>query len=189
MTAEMREIPLDARNTRIAFRVRWFGVIPVTGRFEALQGVLVLPAGSLDDATLSVGVDAASITTGISLRDRHLRGPRFLDCRRFPRISFSSTRIVREAGAVQVEGTLSLRGVDQFVIVRCPVRDAARPDATIALCSPLEISRQRFGIGKPHGILAWSPLFSAIANRIHVDIAVTVPAIHALPALLPALGR
>lgn len=189
MTTERREIPLDAHNTRVAFRVRWFGIVPVTGHFGALQGVLSLPAGGLDEATVSVDVDPASIDTGIALRDRHLRGPRFLDIRRFPRIGFNSTRIVRQNGAVHVEGTLSLRGVDQFVIARCPVRENPGAGGTLALDGRLQLSRRRFGIGTPRGILAWSPLFGAISDDIQVEVAVIVQAIHALPALLPALGR
>lgn len=189
MTTERREIPLDARNTQVTFRVRWFGIFPVTGCFGALHGVLSLPAGGLDEATVSVDVDPASIETGIALRDRHLRGPRFLDIRHFPRIGFNSTRIVRQNGAIQVEGTLSLRGVDQFVIARCPVRENPGHGGTLALDGQLRLSRHRFGIGTPGGILAWSPLFGAISDDIHVEVAVTVQAIHALPALLPALGR
>ena len=34
-TAEIREIPFDAQTAEVVFRVRWFGVIPVTGRFTA----------------------------------------------------------------------------------------------------------------------------------------------------------
>lgn len=190
MTAELREITLDAHNAQVAFQVRWFGVIVVTGRFGSLHGVLSLPTEGLDDAIVSVDVDAASITTGIGLRDRHLRGPRFLDSARYPSLSFRSTRVARNDGAIFAEGMLRIRDVEQFVIVRCPVRESGRISGdTLLVGGTLALSRERFGIGKPHGILAYSPLFSAIADEIHVDIAVTVPANRAVPALLPALGR
>jgi len=191
MTAEIREIPFDAQTAQVVFRVQWFGVIPVTGRFTSLHGQLSMPREGLDGATVSIDVDAASIESGIALRDRHLRGPRFLDSSRFPFISFRSTRITPNDGAVHVEGMLSLRGVEQVVAFHCLVRSPAGNGSgdTLSLAATLQVSRRHFGVGKPRGVLAYSPLFSAIADVVRVDARVSVPAIRALPALLPALGR
>jgi polyisoprenoid-binding protein YceI len=191
MTAETREIPFDAQTAEVVFRVQWFGVIPVTGRFASLHGQLSMPRDGLDGATVSIDVDAASIDSGIALRDRHLRGPRFLDSSRFPFISFRSTRISPNEGAIHVEGILSLRGVEQVVAFHCLVRGSAGNGSgdTLSLAAALQVSRRDFGVGKPRGVLAYSPLFSAIADAVRVDVRVSVPAIRALPALLPALGR
>jgi polyisoprenoid-binding protein YceI len=190
MKRAIREIVLDDRNTRVAFSVRWFGVLSVTGTFPGLHGVLTLPADGLDDASVSIDVEAGAVATGIALRDRHLRGPRFLDSARHPFISFRSSRLVREDGHVSVEGTLSLRGIEQFVTSRCPVREGSLDGAnTLAFQSTLQVSRQHFGVGLARGSLAFRPLAHAISDTVTVDIAVSVPAIQALPALLPALGR
>ena len=191
MTAEIREIPFDAQTAEVVFRVQWFGVIPVTGRFTALQGQLSMPHDGLDGATISVDVAAASIDSGIALRDRHLRGPRFLDSDRHPFISFRSTRIRPNDGAIHVDGVLSLRGVEHPVAFHCVVDgpDGNGNGDTLSLHATLQVSRTRFGVGTPRGILAYSPLFSAISDAVRVDARVSVPAIRALPALLPALGR
>lgn len=191
MTAEIREIPFDAQTAQVMFRVQWFGVIPVTGRFASLHGQLSMPREGLEDATVSIDVDAASIETGIALRDRHLCGPHFLDTGRYPFISFRSTRITPNDGVIHVEGMLSLRGVEQFVAFHCLVQGSETNGSgdMLSLDATLQVSRAHFGVGTPHGILAYSPLFSAIADTVRVDLRVSVPAIRALPALLPALGR
>jgi polyisoprenoid-binding protein YceI len=191
MTAEIREIPFDAQTAQVVFRVQWFGVIPVTGRFTAVQGQLSMPRDGLDGATISVDVDAASVDSGIALRDRHLRGPRFLDSARYPFISFRSTRIRPNDGTIHVEGVLSVRGVEQTVAFHCVVNGPAGNGNgdTLSLHATMRVSRTRFGVGRPRGILTYSPLFSAIADVVRVDARVSVPAIRALPALLPALGR
>lgn len=191
MIAETRQIPFDAQTAQVEFRVQWFGVIPVTGRFTSLHGQLSMPREGLDSATVSIDVDAASIETGIALRDRHLRGPRFLDSSRYPFISFRSTRITPNEGAIHLEGMLSLRGVEQLITFHCLVRGSEGNGSgeTLSLDATLPVSRTRFGVGRPDGILAYSPLFSAIADAVRVDVRLSVPAIRALPALLPALGR
>jgi polyisoprenoid-binding protein YceI len=191
MTAEIREIPFDAQTAEVVFRVRWFGVIPVTGRFTALSGQLSMPRDGLDGATISVDVHAASIQSGIALRDRHLRGPRFLDSDRYPFISFRSTRIRPNDGVIHVEGVLSVRGIEQPVAFHCVVNglEGNGNVDTLSLHATLEVSRTRFGVGAPRGLLKYSPLFSAIADVVRVEAQVSAPAIRALPALLPALGR
>jgi polyisoprenoid-binding protein YceI len=191
MIAETRQIPFDAQTALVEFRVQWFGVIPVIGRFTSLHGQLSMPREGLDGATVSIDVDAASIETGIALRDRHLRGPHFLDSNRYPFISFRSTRITPNEGAIHLEGMLSLRGVEQLIAFHCLVRGSEGNGGgeTLSLDATLPVSRTRFGVGRPDGILAYSPLFSAIADAVRVDVRLSVPAIRALPALLPALGR
>ena len=77
MDTPRETLTLDPANARVRFSVRWFGVITVRGSFGALRGTVEARNGSQPD--VSIEVDSQSVKTGISLRDRHLRGMRFLD--------------------------------------------------------------------------------------------------------------
>jgi polyisoprenoid-binding protein YceI len=55
--------------------VRWLGGMMVRGRFTDVSGVIHLPTDDDDTVAVTVEIRADSVRTGISLRDRHLRGP------------------------------------------------------------------------------------------------------------------
>ncbi len=184
-------VTLDSRNTSVAFAVRWWGLLTVRGHFEELNGELIIPNGEISTATMRLEVCADSVSTGIALRDRHLRGPQFLDAKRYPRITFSSTQVERLDGAITVTGHLSLRGAERVIVARCPLGYAEGEGigSTVSMATELAIPRLPHGVGSAVGLQRLNPLLAAIGDRVSVSIRVLVPASRLLPALLPALGR
>jgi polyisoprenoid-binding protein YceI len=145
----------------------------------------------VEQAEIEVSVDAPSLGTGISLRDRHLRGPQFLDSARYPTISFRSTRVERPNGLLIVSGTLMLRGQERDVRATCPVTwangDGDRSHVRVG--ARLVVPRLPHGIGVARGLERLNPLLYAIGPEVTVRVEVLVPSMQLLPALLPALGR
>jgi polyisoprenoid-binding protein YceI len=184
-------VTLDARNTSVEFAVRWWGALTVRGRFDRLSGELIIPNGDISTASLRLDVEADSVHTGIGLRDHHLRGPQFLDAERYPRISFTSTRIERVNGAISVAGHLSLRGAERVVVAECPIGYAEGEGigSTVSLWTEFNVPRLPHGVGSAEGLHKLNPLLRAISDEVHVSIRLLVPASRLLPALLPALGR
>lgn len=67
-----------------------------------------------------IKIPVVSIHTGIEKRDRHLRGPDWLDAKRNPFIEFQSTRIVPvkdKAGTYKIQGLMTIHGVTRRVSV------------------------------------------------------------------------
>ena len=184
-------VTLNPQNTAVAFAVPWWGVITVRGRFEQVAGELIIPNGDLSVASLRLDVEAGSIRTGIGLRDRHLRGPDFLDARRFPIIRFRSLRMERVNGAIEVAGHLTLRGTEREIAARVPlgIPEGSGADSTVALATYIQVPRLPHQIGLAQGIHRLNPLLHAIGSQVGVSIRLLVPAARLLPALLPALGR
>ena len=75
--------------------VRWLGGLIVRGRFMDVRGTIHVPVRDDDTAAVTVEIRADSVRTGISLRDRHLRGPLFLDAARHPLITFRGGDVMR----------------------------------------------------------------------------------------------
>ena len=186
MSTTDKPLVLDAGNMRIDFHVRWFRYFPVHGTFARLHGTLV-PANGQGTPELRVDVDAATVRTGLDLRDRHLRSARFLHADLHPYISFRSDSIRREGGMLVVEGTLSLRGVESRVRSTCPINEVGAGGPLVEVCGSIVVSRRRFGVGIPHGLGALNPLFLVIADDVHVDVRMTIPADRLLP-LRAAVG-
>ncbi len=65
---------------------------------------------------MHVIIDAASIDTGVRLRDDHLRSGDFLDAVRHPTVEFYSERFIHRSGSSwAVAGALTLHGVSRSV--------------------------------------------------------------------------
>ncbi|MEO7965751.1 MAG: YceI family protein [Gemmatimonadaceae bacterium] len=181
---------LDTRNTRVTFECS-LGPLTVRGIFRELSGQLLLPNADIERASVSIDVLAASIDTGLPMRDRHLRGVSFLDSQHTPFVSYRSERVARNNGTLLVEGILSLRGVEREVSTTLPVAWAEQQGVagTLSLTTALTITRADYAVGVPRGIDILNPIFLAVGPVVVVQIEVVVPATRLLPALLPALGR
>jgi polyisoprenoid-binding protein YceI len=186
-----RAITLDARNTTIAFSVPWIPFTIVRGTFGELHGLLAVPDDDIEHATLSLDVAAASVTTGVALRDRHLRGPRFLDADHTPLISFRSERVIHRGPGLVVDGTLSLRGIERPITARCPLEWNGGPGlgAQLRLCGEVLVPRLDHRVGRTTGLQSLNPLMRVIGRDVRVRVDLVVPATQLLPRLLPALGR
>lgn len=188
---DTRVLKLDPSNMNVTFEVGWIGAAKVHGRFTDLRGTLRFPDEEIEHAALTVDVAARSISTGIALRDRHLRGPDFLDVAHSPFISFRSDIVTCEDGTVVVDGVLSLRGIERRVAVRCPLcpADCRVSHSTFSLGADLIVPRREHWVGVGHGLGTLNPLFVIIGSDVHIRVELVVPATHWVPAHLPALGR
>ena len=84
---------VDPTRTKVEFEVEHFwGLHTVRGRFRRFDGVYFLgPAGPEIELT----IDAGSVDTGNSARDRHLRSADFFDVDEHPQVRFTSTQVDR----------------------------------------------------------------------------------------------
>lgn len=182
-------LALDASSLQVAFSAS-LGPLPVRGTFREVTGMLEIPPAGVEWTTLSVEVGAASIVTGLAMRDRHLRGRSFLDVARHPRITYTNHAVTHDNGDLIVAGRLTLRGHLREVRARCTLaRDGRGLASRIVLRTTLDIPCREHGVGVPQGIDRLNPIFLAVSSRVLVEATITVPASRFLPALLPALGR
>lgn len=165
---------LDAGNTRVAFSVRWFGVVNVRGWFADVSGTVEVPGAEGQDASLALQVESDSVHTGIGLRDRHLRGLRFLDSGRHPAIRFLSTGVSRHNGIWDVKGRLKLRGHEREVSVSA--RDGQATPTQRKLTAGFSVPRRPHAIGIASGLRRLNPLLWAIGGDVDVTVEILVPA-------------
>lgn len=105
---------LDPAHTSVGFTVRHLVAAKVRGRFDSFSGTIA--AGETPaDSSVEVSIDAASIDTGISDRDEHLRSADFLDAEHFPALTFVSREVRGTADELEIEGDLTIRGVTKPV--------------------------------------------------------------------------
>ncbi|WP_330457793.1 YceI family protein [Streptomyces sp. NBC_00820] len=106
---------IESAHSSIGFTARHIGLARIHGRFNSFAGAVRI-ADRMERSAMHVVIDAASIDTGVGMRDDHLRSPDFLDVQRFPTLEFYSERFVHKGGTRwAVTGALSLHGVTRTV--------------------------------------------------------------------------
>jgi polyisoprenoid-binding protein YceI len=105
----------DPPHTAIRFIAKHVGMAHVHGRFERFDGAVHI-APDMSGSRVQVRIEAASITTGNTTRDNHLRSADFLDVERYPYIDFVSSRFAYRGGSKwTLNGTLTMHGVTRSV--------------------------------------------------------------------------
>ena len=164
-------IRLTPDNTVVTISVRWLGGMIVRGRFMDVRGMIHVPVGDDDTAAVTVEIRADSVRTGIGLRDRHLRGPQFLDAAHHPLITFRGGDVMRLPTHIAVPGSLTIRGVTRTEELRCSLE---RVGTARELIGDTTLSRRAYNVGVPTGLRRLDPLFVVIGDELRVSVVVSV---------------
>ncbi|MFI2199994.1 YceI family protein [Streptomyces sp. NPDC020192] len=106
---------IEPTHSSIGFTARHIGLARIHGQFTSFAGAVRI-GERVERSAMHVVIDAASIDTGVRMRDDHLRSADFLDVERFPTLEFYSDRFVHKGGTRwAVTGALSLHGVTRTV--------------------------------------------------------------------------
>jgi len=106
---------IDPAHSSVEFVARFLTITKIRGRFTDFSGLLRI-ADVPVESSVSITIDAESVTTDNPKRDAHLRSPDFLDVERYPTVMFASTRIESLTDEIwKVAGDLTLHGVTQPV--------------------------------------------------------------------------
>lgn len=164
-------IRLTPENVVVAMSVRWLGGLIVRGRFLDVRGTIHVPVHDDDTAAVTVEIRADSVTTGITLRDRHLRGPLFLDVAHHPTITFRGGDVMRMPDYVAVPGSLTVRGVTRTEELRCSLDGLA---GNRELTADVTLPRRAYGVGVPQGVRRLDPLFVVIGDDVRISLKISL---------------
>jgi len=138
---------LDPARSRVHFHTRaMFGLFPVVGRFERFEGVLHVEDSG--QATGDLRIESASIRTGISRRDAHLRTEDFFHADAHPYMTFNLTGLRPDGNAHDVTGTLRIREKALPIRARATVSDAGG-ELQIEARFPVDHDAAGLGWAKP----------------------------------------
>lgn len=156
-------------GSRLGFTGRkLMGLIPVRGQFAEFTVEARGPSSESQEATPPrLAIQAASIDTGIKLRDDHLRSRDFLDVGRFPEIEFRAERIEhRGQDEFRIGGPLTIHGVTSPVELVGHVREHGADIRQIHATGTLD--RYQFGVK------AWYPMELMLSRKIKLELDLTL---------------
>ncbi len=161
---------IDRSHSEVRFRVRHL-LSRVGGQFKDFTGEIVFDPDRLEASSVNVLIDAASIDTGVSDRDAHLRSDDFFAVEKYPQLTFVSDRIVRTgADSFTVHGTLTVRGVSRRVELPVTYLGSARDPFgkdLVAFEASIRLNRKDFG-------LTWNAALETGGFLVGDDVDVTL---------------
>jgi polyisoprenoid-binding protein YceI len=156
---------LDPARSLAEFEVRVMWLIPVHGRFGALQGAI-----NIDHFHGSASVDARIDVNAVHMRsasnEAWVKSAEFFDATHYPQIQFASDSfpLIRLKSGGWIDGALTIRGVTRHARFELAASDC--PDAVAHTC-PVEatgtIRRSDFGMHSRRG---------ALSDKVQLDFSV-----------------
>ncbi|MGI9116105.1 MAG: YceI family protein [Gaiellales bacterium] len=99
---------IDPEHSSVNFVVNHLGITRLHGRFADLAGSVASKDGVVSGTAT---VSANSVQTGSDARDKHLKGPDFLNADVNPHIVFTLERVQANEHDFLVEGTITINGI------------------------------------------------------------------------------
>lgn len=172
--ADAVEWKLDTSHTNIGFTVPHLVVSSVEGRFKEASAKINLDDADLGKSEVSAEINAASVDTGDAKRDDHLRGADFFDVKKFPKLTFKSTKIVKAGAGYKLTGNLTIRDVTKPITldatVSAPVKTPWGNQARAAKLTG-KLKRTDFGLKWNKGLEAGGVL---VGEEVTLNISAEV---------------
>jgi polyisoprenoid-binding protein YceI len=107
---------IDPAHTTVGFSARHLGLSKVRGRFKGFRGEIEGDPSDVATIRGRVEIETASVDTGNSDRDAHLRSADFFDVERYPTMTFVSKSVTDNGdGTYKVVGDLTVKDVTREI--------------------------------------------------------------------------
>lgn len=140
---------IDPMHSSVGFSVRHL-MSKVRGRFEEFTGS-VTTAENLAECSASATISMASVNTGMPMRDDDLRGASFFDVDNYPDMTFESTGLAVNGGALELPGNLTVRDVTKPVALEVEFlgfdETGLQGESRIGFSATTSILRSDYGVG------------------------------------------
>ena len=158
LSGQWRVVP---ERSALAFETRIiFGLVPVRGRYAGYKGTLTV--GAEGDATGTLTIESATVSTGIKRRDRHLASTDFFAVERFSQLRFElATLVAGEPGTARLTGTLTIR--DRAQAIDGPVRMTLVGGEGLRIDADLEVDHRSVGFE-----------FKRLPKKVHAKASLTL---------------
>jgi polyisoprenoid-binding protein YceI len=108
---------IDPIHSEVLFRIKYLVISSVTGQFTRFKGGMLSKTEDFDGATADFQIEAASVSTKVEDRDKHLRSAEFFDVERFPSIEFKNGKLKRLGDDYKLKGDLTIKDITKNVLL------------------------------------------------------------------------
>jgi polyisoprenoid-binding protein YceI len=146
--ADAEKLVISPENSKVEF-VAAKVTRSHNGSFKQFTGAIDLVKNSVESSQVTIDIDAGSVVTDEDALTKHLQTPDFFDVAKYPKASFTSTKIeAASAGGAthNVTGNFELHGVKKSITFPATIQVA--PDS-VSVNAEFAINRKDFGLLYP----------------------------------------
>lgn len=156
---------VDPYHSSLNFNIEHTGISIVNGKFMDYTGDLETNGDALADANFDFKVKIESINTNVDKRDNHLKSADFFDVKKYPEMTFKSTKILAtgKPNEYLLHGKLTIKGVTKDVIFDVHYGGTIKNDQgeKLGLKATTTINRFDYNID-------YDPTGSAVAKKVEI---------------------
>lgn len=114
--ADLERYRIDPEHTFTFFEYKHWGLSLQRGRFDKNTGLVEIDFEARTGKVI-LEIEAGTMSTGVSLFDNRLKSSQFFDIERFPKIVFTSNRLIfdEQNNLQALEGLLRIKDVSKVV--------------------------------------------------------------------------
>jgi len=158
LMAQAKTYTVRQEDSHIGFAVYKWAVFKEEGRFKDFSGAIVYDPKNPSTSRVEFTVQARSIDSRNTDRDRALRSRDFFHVERYPTLAFKSTQVAaRGSDSLLVTGDLTLRGVTKRLTIPVKVLGLNRVSEIGELAgfeATFVVNREDFGIARDWKIIS-----------------------------------
>ena len=110
-------IDTEGAHAFVNFKFRHLGFSILAGTFEKFEGTFSWDRDDVAASSVQIEIDTNSLNSHHAERDRHIRGDKYLDSKKYPQAGFVSTRVEPGTDGMTIFGDLTLRGVTREIAI------------------------------------------------------------------------
>jgi polyisoprenoid-binding protein YceI len=173
---------IDASHSSVTFTIRHM-MSKVRGQMKVKEGWIEVDNDNLSTARVEVVLDAASIDTGVEMRDNHLRSADgHFDVANYPVITFKSKRVEgKDASNFKVIGDITIHGKTKEITLDSSFNGEGKDpwgNRRVSFSAETKLNRQDFD-------LTWNQGLEAGGFLLGDDVKIEID-LEAVPAQTPA---
>lgn len=141
----------EVNTATIKFEINNAG-FPVVGSFSGLEAAIHFDPKRPEKGSITASVDAATIDTGIDLRNKHLKKRDYFDVEKYPRIHMTSVSMKKiEKDVYQGIFKVQIKDLSKEVPLHFSLTEGG---GSTRLAGDFQLNRLDFGLGEESIILA-----------------------------------
>jgi polyisoprenoid-binding protein YceI len=166
-----QDYELDPNHTTLGFAGKHMMVTTVRGRFNQFRGNVSVEDDDPTTAVVSATVQVASLDTGQTQRDQHLRSGDFFDVERYPEMTFASTGVESRGGnRYRLQGNLTIKDQTRPISLEVEVEERFTDpfgNERVGVTASGKLNRKDWG-------LSWNQVLEAgrllVGDEIKVEV-------------------
>jgi len=113
---------IQTSNSSVSFTIKKLLFLTVKGTFSEVKGTIDLNTEEISESKIDLAISVANLDTGNKKRNEHLQQDDFFKTANHPKITFSSSEIVKKNEFYWAKGALSVAGTTETIEIPFKVK-------------------------------------------------------------------